>query len=242
MTDYQERFYRSRPGSKEWVSFTIQVKETDLWVRAKRDLSEEGYERVFQHRHTVEAYIRQRPEFKEALKPLPPDPLAPAIIRDMLLAGQIAGVGPMAAVAGAIAQYVGQDLLPLSADLIIENGGDLFISSSETLTVGIFAGSSALSQRLGIEMKPTLSPIGLCTSSGTVGHSLSFGKADAVTVRASSVIAADALATAVANRVRTGKDISGALAWARSIPETLGVLIIIGDQIGLWGDLKLVSL
>ena len=242
MTIYQERFYRSRPSSKEWISFTIQVKESDLWVRAKRDLSEEGYERVFQHRHTVETYIRQRPEFKEALAPLPSDPLAPAIIRDMLLAGQIAGVGPMAAVAGAIAQYVGQDLLPLSSDLIIENGGDLFISSSEALTVGIFAGDSALSQRLGIEMEPTLTPVGLCTSSGTVGHSLSFGKADAVTIRSSSAIVADALATAVANRVRTRKDISGALAWAQSIPEVQGVLIIVGDQIGLWGDLKLVSL
>lgn len=242
MNPYQKRFYRSQPASEAWVSFTLQVKESDLWVRARRDCSALGYERLFQGRHDLETYIQVHPEFQESLVPLPLDPLAPAIIQDMLLASRTAQVGPMAAVAGAVAHFVGRDLLAHSSDLVIENGGDLFIASSEPLTIGIFAGRSPLSQQLGIRLKPTPEPIGLCTSSGTVGHSLSFGKADAVTVLSPTATLADALATAIGNRVRTKQDISGAIDWAQTIPEVLGVLIIVGDQIGLWGDLEIVSL
>jgi ApbE superfamily uncharacterized protein (UPF0280 family) len=242
MVHYQERFYRTRIASSDWVSFTVQVKESDLWIRARRDLAEEAYERLFRHRQGLEEYIRQHPEFEEALTPLPPDPLAPAIIRDMLAAGRTAGVGPMAAVAGAVAQYVGNDLLALSSEIIIENGGDLFIFCRESLTVGLFAGASPLSQRIGVSLPPAAGPVGLCTSSGTVGHSLSFGRADAVTVLSSSAILADAAATAVGNRVRTRQDLSEAIAFAQTIPGVDGVLIVLGDQLGLWGDLEIVSL
>jgi len=242
MMDYQERFYRSKINSQDWVSFTIQVKESDLWVRARKDLSAEGYERVFQYRHSLETYISQRPEFKESLQPLALDPLAPPIVQAMLQAGLIAQVGPMAAVAGAMAQFVGQDLLAISKDIIIENGGDLFIVCNESLTIGIYAGKSPLSQRLGIQLAPSSTPIGLCTSSGTVGHSLSFGQADAVTILSPSAVLSDAVATAVGNRVQTKKDIQLALDWAQQIPQVEGVLIIIGDQIGVWGGLELVTL
>jgi uncharacterized protein len=242
MVDYQERFYRSQISSPDWVSFTIQVKESDLWVRARKDLSTEGYERVFQYRHALEVYIEQHPEFKESLDPLELDPLAPAIVQTMLRAGKSAGVGPMAAVAGAIAMFVGQDLLAFSPDVIIENGGDLFIACTEPLTIGIQAGESPLSGKLGIQLPPCPKPMGLCTSSGTVGHSLSFGRADAVTVLSPSAALSDAVATAVGNRVHTKNDIQTALNWAHQIPDIEGVLIIIGDQMGVWGELELVTL
>jgi ApbE superfamily uncharacterized protein (UPF0280 family) len=242
MVDYQERFYRSKINSPDWVSFTIQVKESDLWVRARKNLSLEGYERVFQHRHSLEVYIQQHPEFKESLEPLESDPLAPPLVQAMLHAGQAAGVGPMAAVAGAIASFVGQDLLAFSPDVIIENGGDLFIACREPLVIGIHAGESALSGRLGIQLPPSDRSVGLCTSSGTVGPSLSFGRADAVTVLSPSAPLSDAVATAVGNRVRTKNDIQSALDWAQAIPEVEGVLIIIGEQLGVWGKLELVSI
>ncbi len=242
MPEYQERFYRSKINSPDWVSFTIQVKESDLWVRARKDLSAEGYERVFQYRHSLEIYIQQHPEFKESLQPLELDSLAPPIVQAMLQAAKTAGVGPMAAVAGAIAMFVGQDLLAFSPDVIIENGGDLFIACHEPLTVGIYAGESSLSGRLGIQLAPSDRPVGLCTSSGTVGHSLSFGRADAVTILSPSATLSDAVATAVGNRVQTKNDIQPALDWAQQIPEVEGVLIIIGDQIGVWGKLELVSI
>jgi uncharacterized protein len=242
MAPYQERFYRSRTVTPDWVSFTIQVKESDLWIRARRDLSREGVGRLYSHRHALEEYIRQHPEFGDALTPLPPDPLAPAIIQEMLAAGKAAGVGPMAAVAGAVAQYVGQDLLELSPEIIIENGGDLFIACREPLTVGIFAGDSPLSRRIGVSLPPAEGTVGLCTSSGTVGHSLSFGRADAAAVLSSSAILADAAATAVGNRVRTRQDLAEALAFAQTIPGVDGALIVLGDQLALWGALEIVFL
>jgi ApbE superfamily uncharacterized protein (UPF0280 family) len=242
MVDYQELFYRSKINSPDWVSFTIQVKESDLWVRARKDLSLEGYERVFQYRHSLEVYIQQHPEFKESLEPLESDPLAPPIVQVMLHAGQAAGVGPMAAVAGAIAEFVGRDLLAFSTEVVIENGGDLFIACHEPLIVGIYAGESPLSGRLGIQLSPSDKPLGLCTSSGTVGHSLSFGRADAVTVLSPSAVLSDAVATAVGNRVRAKNDIQPALDWAQKIPEVEGVLIIIGEQIGVWGKMELVTI
>lgn len=242
MTLYQKRFYRSQISSPDWISFTIQVKESDLWVRARKDLSTEGYDRVYLYRHALETYIRQKPEFKESLQPLPLDPLAPPIVQAMLQAAQTAGVGPMASVAGAVAQYVGQDLSAHSPEVIVENGGDLFIVCHEPLTVGIYAGDSPWSNRLGIHLAPSPNPVGLCTSSATVGPSLSFGKADAVTILSPSAILSDAVASAVGNRVQTFRDIQSALDRAQQIPEVEGVLIIIGDQLGVWGKIELVSI
>jgi len=242
MPRYQERFYRSQINTPDWVSFTIQVKESDLWIRARKDLSAESYERLFQYRHSLEVYIQQHPEFKDSLQPLGQDPLAPPIVQTMLQAGQTAGVGPMAAVAGAIAMFVGQDLLAFSPEVIIENGGDLFIFSQEPLIVGIFAGESPLSGRLGIQLPPSPEPVGLCTSSATVGPSLSFGRADAVTILSSSAALSDAVATGVGNRVRSKNDIQPALEWAQTIPEVEGALIIIGEQMGVWGNLELVAI
>lgn len=242
MSDHQERFYRIQIHTPDWVSFTIQVKETDLWIRARQDLTGPAYDRVYQYRHALETYILQQPDFKDSLNPLAMDPLAPLMVQAMLEAGGLAGVGPMASVAGAIAQFVGQDLKALSRDVIVENGGDLFILCHEPLTIGIYAGLSPLSGRLGIQLAPSPNPVGLCTSSGTVGHSLSFGQADAVTIRSSSAVLADALATAVGNRVQTPNDIQPVLEWAQQLPGIEGVLIIVGDQIGLWGNLELVAI
>jgi uncharacterized protein len=242
MPEYQERFYRSRIRSLDWFSFTVQVKETDLWIRARKNLSALGYERVYQHRHVLETYILQHPEFMESLRPLPTDPLAPAIVQAMIQAGQTAGVGPMAAVAGAVAQFVGLDLLAYTEDIIIENGGDIFLVCREPLTVGIYAGKSPLSRRLGLQLPPSIHPVGLCTSSGTVGHSLSLGRADAVTILSSSAVLSDAAATAIGNQVQTPRDIQPALNSARRISGVEGALIIIGDQIGVWGGLEIVAL
>ena len=116
---------------------------------------------------------------------------------DMVKAGKNAGVGPMAAVAGAIAEHVGLGLLKSTNHVIVENGGDIFIKTDAPLTVGIFAGKSSLSLRIGIRLSGGPKPMAVCTSSGTVGHSLSLGRADAVCVAADSCAIADAAATAI---------------------------------------------
>jgi uncharacterized protein len=239
---YEKRFYRTRTAAAEWVSFTVRVKESDLWIRARKDLSREAYEILYQMRYPVETYIRQHPEFRETLVPLGPDPLAPALIREMLQAGRQAGVGPMAAVAGAIAEGVGRALQTWSPEIIVENGGDLFLACREPLTVGLYAGKSPLSGRIGVALPPYPEGVGLCTSSGTVGHSWSFGRADAVTVLAASATLADAAATAVGNGVRTARDIPAALERAQALPGIEGVLVVKGDQMGVWGRLEIVGL
>jgi ApbE superfamily uncharacterized protein (UPF0280 family) len=148
----------------------------------------------------------------------------------------------MAAVAGAMAEFVSRDLLKLSKQVITENGGDIYLATSRERMIGIYAGTSRLSLKLGIVIPPEDSPMGVCTSSGTVGPSLSFGKADAVCILSKSAALADASATAVGNVVREKKDIEKGLEKAKEIEGVLGTLIIIGERMGAWGHLRLIQL
>ena len=241
--DFIERAYRNIVDPGSLVAFEIIVRETDLQILASRDLSEEAKTLVLQYRAQLEDYITRHPAFLPALVPLPLDPLAPPLVTEMLRASQIAQVGPMAAVAGAIAEFVAKDLLALgSEEVIIENGGDIFVGRNRDCTVAIFAGNSPLSYRIGIRISKEKQPLGICTSSGTVGHSLSFGKADAVTVLAPSTALADAAATAIGNVVKEKHDIKFGLALAREIPDIAGVVVVKNDRFGAWGEVELVPL
>jgi ApbE superfamily uncharacterized protein (UPF0280 family) len=182
------------------------------------------------------------PEFQKSLVPLTDDPHAPEIVREMIQASQLAQVGPMAAVAGAMAEWVSKDLLKLSKDVIVENGGDIFLATSKERTIGIYAGDSPLSLKIGIVITPEETPLGVCTSSGTVGPSMSFGKANAVCILAKSSALADAAATAVGNVVKEKKDIEWGLERGREITGILGTLIIMGEKMGVWGNIKLTQL
>jgi len=239
---YQERTYRNRLPEYGLVSFQVTVKETDLYIKATRDLKEMAREAIIHHRLQLEQYIIKHPDFFRSLVPLASDEFAPPIVRDMLQAAQICGVGPMAAVAGAMAEAVGKDLLAASPEIIVENGGDIFIRSASELRVGIFAGSSPLSFRVGLKIPGASHGWGVCTSSGTVGPSLSFGRTDAVCVLAPSASLADAAATAVGNLVGSPADIPDGLEKAQSIPGLTGVVVIIGDKLGAWGDMELTEM
>jgi ApbE superfamily uncharacterized protein (UPF0280 family) len=157
----------------------------------------------------------------------------------MIEAADLARVGPMAAVAGAIAHFVGHELLRYSDQIIVENGGDVFMKSIKTLKVSIFAGTSPLSNRVAIKVHPEKTPLGACTSSGTVGHSLSFGRADAVTVLSRSTALADAVATSIGNIVKGKQDIGRGVDHARKTRGVSGVIIIVDDRLGSWGDIEL---
>lgn len=149
----------------------------------------------------------------------------------------------MAGVAGAIAQAVAIHLKPLSSSLIVENGGDCYLDLDEAVHMGIYAGpDSPFSGRIAIRITPDRFPLGVCTSSGTVGHSLSFGKADAVTVLSRDAALADAAATALGNLVKTPRDIGAALDMAPTIPSVEGVLIMVKDKLGAWGNLEVIPL
>lgn len=222
------------------VPFGVKVNETDLYILAQTPLEREAKEAAIRFRQQIEHYIKKEPLFRESLSPLPLDPRAPDIVREMLAASQKAGVGPMAGVAGAIAEFVGKALLALTPEVVVENGGDIFLQSNSERRIGIFAGRSPLNMEVGIRIPPERTPVGICTSSGTVGHSQSFGKADAVCVVSPSATLADAVATSLGNVVRGKKDIEKALEEGRTISGVDGIVIIVGDVLGAWGDYELV--
>ena len=239
---YEKRTYRNLVKTDDLVKFEVIVKETDLLVRADRDLSKETRESVLKYRHQLESYISMNPEFQKSLFPLTDDPYAPEIVQEMIRTSQRAQVGPMAAVAGAIAERVSKDLLILSKEVIVENGGDIYLATSKERTIGIYAGNSPISLKIGIVISPEETPLGVCTSSGKVGPSLSFGRADAVCILAKSSTLADAAATAVGTVVKEKRDISLGLGRAREIEGVLGTLVIVEENMGIWGKIKLTRL
>lgn len=239
---YVARQYRDFTPRGSRMAFRVVCEETDLYIRAQRDLSAEVRQVVLALRGQIEGYIREHPAFRSSLVPLPPDPSSPPVVGDMLMAAGRTGVGPMAAVAGAIAQHVGASLAHASEEVIVENGGDIYLHAREPVTVGIFAGRSVLNMRMGLRIEPAETPCGVCTSSGTVGPSLSLGRADAVTVWADTATLADAAATALANRVSHEEDIEPTLELAGGMPGLRSVLVLLGDRIGVWGPADLVRL
>jgi ApbE superfamily uncharacterized protein (UPF0280 family) len=236
---YQPRTYRHWVKDKELVAFNVTVKETDLYIRARSDLKSKAHELVVKYRRMLEEYIERHPSFITSLEPVAVDDDAPPLVRDMAKAAKKTGVGPMAAVAGAIAEAVGSELLYFSPEVIVENGGDIYIKSSEKRLIGIYAGKSTLTGRVGLEIKAEDTPLGVCTSSGTVGHSLSYGKADAVIVLSPSTALADAAATSIGNRILKPKDIPAGIEFAQTIKGLKGLVIIQGEQMGVWGEVKL---
>lgn len=208
-------------------------KQSDLFVLAERDLADEVLKTLIEVRRPLEAYLLKNPLFLKSLVPLPDDPEAPEIVRKMLDAGRVAGVGPMASVAGAIAEAVGKSLLErgLTKEVAVENGGDIFLSLKKEARVSLFAGDSLFSGRVVLVIPPELQPCGVCTSSGKIGHSLSFGKADAITVIHKDTAVADALATAFGNILKEGEDFRKIKARAERIEGLLGVFAILKDKL-----------
>ena len=237
---YEPRTYRHWVKDKDLISFDVVVKETDLYIRARHNLRQKALKAVLKYRAQLEKYIERHPAFLTALEPYPIEEDAPNIVKEMAEAGRKAGVGPMASVAGAIAECVGRELIAFSPEVIIENGGDVFLKSLRTRLVGVYAGESPFTGKIAIQIESEETPLGICTSSGTVGHSLSLGRADAVIVLSPSTSLADAAATAIGNLVKEPDDIPGALKFAEGIEGLKGAVLIKGDRLGLWGEAKIV--
>ncbi|NMA68400.1 MAG: UPF0280 family protein [Desulfitobacterium sp.] len=160
----------------------------------------------------------------------------------MACAAKVANVGPMAAVAGAIAETLGKELSKVAQEVIIENGGDLYIQTNHKRIIGIFASRTEFSYKLGLEISGDTTPLGLCTSSGIIGSSISLGKADAVVIKAKTATLADAVVTATANMIQTPEDLEYAVKFAKKLPDVKGVLAIKGKNLVAWGDMKLVRI
>jgi hypothetical protein len=240
---YEARFYREwvSPGKESGlVAFSVALRETDLQIRATRDLTSQALALAGRARKEVEEYIRRQPDFLTSLVPLPIPSAARGVPLDMLKAGREFDVGPMAAVAGAIAEAVGKGLVKYSPQIIVENGGDIFLQLDRPATLALYGGpDSPFNRRLLLEVGTAGAPLGVCTSSGTVGPSLSFGKADAVVVVADSAAMADAAATYIGNRIKKAEDIQPVLDAEQKRGRLRGLLATLGPTLGAWGEITL---
>lgn len=231
--------YRRLVGGGDLCRFRVRVKQTDLLIAARRPLVDEALALVGAYRADLEAYIAAHPGFASALTPLPVDASAPPIVASMAAAAARAGVGPMAAVAGAIAETVGAGLAAHSPEVIVENGGDIYCASRHRRTFLLLAENSDFGA-LRVAVDGGGAAFGVCTSSGVLGHSLSFGRADAVMVAAPDTAFADAAATALANDIKDVGDLAGCVDSARAM-DVLGVVALVGDRIAAWGAVELAA-
>lgn len=244
---YVQREYRSLHRASDLHYFSIQIRESDLAIGVDKKSYTDGLlslcrKELARLRGELEDYIACDPDFKTSLVPLRLLPAAPPIVHTMADAARLCNVGPMAAVAGAIAQGVGEKLLEEVHELIVENGGDIFMHTRKERTIAVFAGQSRFSQRLGIKVGTEESPLGICTSSGTVGPSLSFGTADAVLIKSPSAAIADAAASRAGNIVKRAEDAARAIDAVKHLPGVNGILIIKEDTLAAWGNIELVQL
>lgn len=244
-TGYQERTYRDKTAGHALIEQTIIQNESDLQIYSNKNVVDGAESHLGDIRNILNKYIEKRPEFQTSLEPIglgKKGTKTHHLIKKMINASSKANVGPMAAVAGAVSEYVAECLLEEEDDLtdiFIENGGDIYLKSTTDRRILIHAGTSVLSEKIALKIPADMTPCGICTSSGTVGHSLSFGKADAVVVISKDTCLADATATSVGNIVKSYKDIETGLSFAKGIEGIEGVLIIVGDKIGAWGQIEL---
>lgn len=220
----------------------VQHLETELFICADKRCDVIADKAVCDLRAQLDAYIAAHPLFLHSLEPLDPEPDAPQVVKVMCRAARKAGVGPMAAVAGAFSACVGQEILKTSSQVIVENGGDIFIKTNEPKTAAIYAGNSPLNMKVGIKIDSVAMPMSVCTSAGTVGPSISFGKADAAVVVSLDAYLADACATRLGNEIKSAADIEKALDIIMRIEGITGALAIAGDVCGALGDIQIEAL
>lgn len=241
------RSYRSLHKAKDLHYFNISWKETDLAIGVDMESYHDGLlslckQEVRRLRGDLETYISLHPDFRTSFEPLTLLPGAPPLAVIMARAAMQAAVGPMAAVAGALAEAVGHKLKRQVSEVVVENGGDLYIDSSRERLVSVFAGRSKFSHKIAIKVLPAESPLGICTSSGTVGPSISLGKADAVVIKGRNAALADAVATGAANRIQTEKDLLRAVEYVKTIKGITGILAIKDDRMAAWGNIEIVPI
>ena len=195
-------------------------------------------EEIVHQRHFLDDYIDCHPAFLDSFEPIELYDDAPEVARRMARAARLVGVGPMAAVAGAMAQCAAEAALMAGAgEVIVENGGDIYLKAAEPVIIALNAGTAKLSNRLGFSLQPSDTPISICSSSGQMGHSTSLGICDLATVVAKDAALADAAATQAANLVNSEEDVNSALQRIAAIEGIDGVVIVKADRVGLAGQL-----
>ncbi|HDR05432.1 MAG TPA: UPF0280 family protein [Candidatus Marinimicrobia bacterium] len=243
---YEPRLYRHKFNRDRFLLFSVNVEESDLLIGVTPSSFSpemlrfcEEYLRLL--RSELITVIQEYPNFLANLTPGEFLNVQSELASEMIAASERCGVGPMAAVAGAIAQSLGRQIIRYFSpeELFLENGGDIFLTAKEDITVTVGAGESLLSAKLGFRIDADSTPLGICSSSGRIGPSLSFGQSDATTVICKNAAYADAWATALGNLIGCEEDIEQVLEMSKLKPEIEAALIILGDKIGLVGKYPL---
>jgi len=217
----------------------FQLRETIVTVISDAPYVETVRQAIVEHRRQLEQHITLDPFFRITMEPYPVPEDGPEIVKRLVLAGNAVGVGPMAAVAGTIAELAVEAALDKGAKhVVVDNGGDIALFTDRPVLIGIYAGESTV-KNLAFQLEARESIVGICTSSSRIGPSISFGNVDAATVIAKSASLADAAATALGNTVLDGskKGIEKAFDVIDGVDGIEGALIIKGDHIGMWGKL-----
>lgn len=238
---YEQRNYRRSMDPRDLTCFEVRARESDLFICADKDLTPRAEELLARVRGDLETYIATHPRFAESYAPVQVETDAPAVVQQMARAAWRANVGPMAAVAGAVAQCVAEGLAEHSSNVIVENGGDIYLVGDQERVVALWADQPGV-DLIGIKVPAGLQPVAVCTSSAKIGPSVSFGSADAVTAIARDGALADAVVTALANTVHGADDVPRAVEAAKLVPGILGVLVTTEGHIGAWGTIHLVPL
>ncbi len=253
-----ERRYRAaetwRPDEQK---FQVVVEETDLWITVPRRFDgqtarDTALAAIRRARGDIRLWSELCPPFRHSLSPLPAGTLpdrAPALVRAMADAAARMGVGPFAAVAGAVAQEVAAELVAaltaadLPPEVMVENGGDTYLYSRRERVVALLTAPEG-GDCIGLKLGPKDFPLSLCASSATIGHSLSFGRGDLAVVRAASGSLADAAATAYGNMLKNAHDVHRVLRQAErdAVHGVDGVYAQCDGAIGLWGRMELAAL
>ena len=240
--EYKDRNYRSRFAGDNRRWFSVKFLESDLWIGVdsgsySQSMEADTYALLVDLRRAMDAYLLMDPQYKAALQPYDAGLEAPDILKEMSRVSHKTGIGPMSAVAGAVALKVAGLLKSKYGvkEVIVENGGDIYADATADMDIAVFAGQSPLSEKVGLHIPASAFPCGICTSSGTVGPSLSLGKADAMLIVCRDVLLADSYATAMANRIKTVNDLQPVIEQIQSIPDILAALAIKGDRLAVSG-------
>jgi len=230
----ESHFYRPRTRAKN--NFTLKYRHCSISVSSDADLEKECRENLPRIYGTVEKHVLSDTVFAESLVPVNSDETAHPIIKNMIEAGQKAGTGPMAAVAGTIADALFCSVKTPFNTLIIENGGDIFASSADDMICGLYTGSSF--DKFALKIKKTMLPCAISSSSASIGHSLSLGNALLAVVISPSGALSDAFATALANSVHSEDDLENAVNFCAAGKRVTGCAAIINDKIAFAGDIE----
>jgi ApbE superfamily uncharacterized protein (UPF0280 family) len=227
---------------KELIKFRVKIADADVFIKTDSNkAASNALESIRRNRLEVEKYALKNPKFLKALGPIQINSNSTEVIKRMGYASESATVGPMAAVAGAISDLAVERMIKDGAKIaIVENGGEISAISNKEINIAINTGSPSLSENIGLKISPEDTPIGIGTSSATVGPGFSLGDADAATVVADNAALGDAVSTSLCNEVKTRDlktSIKKGLELSKRIKGVRGSIIIKDNVVGLAGKL-----